>query len=76
MNCRARQKRYLALLVRLFHCRVHFNSEFGSDEGLTLETSAFRISVRWSIYIINSVNKTKLLYANVSRVALIIFQQN
>ena len=33
-----------------------------SDEGLTLETSAFRISVRWSIYIINSVDKTKFLY--------------
>ena len=27
-----------------------------------LETSAFRIPVRWSIYIINSVDKTKLLY--------------
>ena len=34
-----------------------------SDEGLTLETSAFRISVRWPIYIINSVDKTKLLYS-------------
>ena len=33
-----------------------------SDEGLTLETSAFRISVLWPIYIINSVDKTKLLY--------------
>ena len=33
-----------------------------SDEGLTLETSAFRIPVRWSIYIINSVDKTKFLY--------------
>ena len=33
-----------------------------SDEGLTLETSAFRISVRWPIYIINSVDKTKFLY--------------
>ena len=32
-----------------------------SDEGLTLETSAFRISVRWPIYIINSVDKTKFL---------------
>ena len=31
-----------------------------SDEGLTLETSAFRISVRWPIYIINSVDKTKI----------------
>ena len=34
-----------------------------SDEGLTLETSAFRISVRWPIYIINSVDKTKFLYS-------------
>ena len=33
-----------------------------SDEGLKLETSAFRISVRWPIYIINSVDKTKFLY--------------
>ena len=31
------------------------------DEGLTLETSAFRIPVRWSIYIINSVDKTIVL---------------
>ena len=30
-----------------------------SDEGLTLETSAVIISVRRSIYIINSVDKTK-----------------
>ena len=36
--------------------------ELSSDEGLTLETSAFRISVRWQIYIINSVDKTKFLY--------------
>ena len=35
-----------------------------SDEGLTLETSAFRISVRWPIYIINSVDKTKFLYTS------------
>ena len=34
----------------------------GRIEGLTLETSAFRISVRWPIYIINSVDKTKFLY--------------
>ena len=33
-----------------------------SDEGLTLETSAFRISVRWPIYIVNCVDKTKFLY--------------
>ena len=33
-----------------------------SDEGLTLETSAFRIFVWWPINIINSVNKTKFLY--------------
>ena len=37
-----------------------FQSKIRSDEGLTLETSAFRISVRWPIYIINSVDKTKL----------------
>ena len=33
-----------------------------SDEELTPETSAFVISVRWPIYIINSVDKTKFLY--------------
>ena len=38
------------------------NSPIRSDEGLTLETPAFRIPVRWSIYIINSVDKTKFLY--------------
>ena len=32
------------------------------SKGLTLETSAFRISVRWPIYIINSVDKSKFLY--------------
>ena len=36
-----------------------------SDEGLRLEMSAFRIPVQWSIYIINSVDKTKLLYTNI-----------
>ena len=31
------------------------------DEGLKLETSAFEsLSLRWPIYIINSVDKTKL----------------
>ena len=37
------------------------NSSIRSDEGLTLETSAFRIPVQWSIYIINSYDKTKFL---------------
>ena len=41
-----------------------------SDEGLTLETSAFRISVRWPIYIINSVDKTKFLYTSLDSVVL------
>ena len=41
---------------------VQFITKICSDEGLTLETSAFRISVRWPIYIINSVDKTKFLY--------------
>ena len=45
---------------------LHYNGTsvkwIRSDEGLTLETSAFRISVRWPIYIINSVDKTKFLY--------------
>ena len=36
------------LIVELIH----------SDEGLMLEMSAFRISVWWSIWIINSVDKT------------------
>ena len=33
-----------------------------SDEGLTLKTPAFRIPVRWPIYIINYVDKTIFLY--------------
>ena len=43
-----------------------WGSSIHSDEGLTLETSAFRISLRWPIYIINSVDKTKFLYTNQS----------
>ena len=35
------------------------NSSIRSDEGLTLETLAFRIPVRWSIYINNSVDNIK-----------------
>ena len=35
---------------------VHLSDE-SPDERLTLETSAFKISVRWPIYIINSVDK-------------------
>ena len=41
---------------------VNWRFERIGFEGLTLETSAFRISVRWPIYIINSVDKTKFLY--------------
>ena len=50
--------------VYLNHNRLSVNKIQAntSDEGLTLETSAFRISVRWPIYIINSVDKTKFLY--------------
>ena len=48
----------LCSLVRFRFCSIRIRS----DEGLiTLETSAFRISVRWPIYIINSVDKTKLM---------------
>ena len=35
------------------------NSSIRSDEGLTLETPAFRFPVRWSINIIYSVDKIK-----------------
>ena len=35
------------------------STQNSSDEGLTLETSAFRIPGRWSIYTINSVDNTK-----------------
>ena len=35
------------------------NSLIRSDEGLTLETSAFESLLRWLIYIVNSVDKTK-----------------
>ena len=30
------------------------------DEGLTLETSAFKLFIRWSTYVLNSVLNTKL----------------
>ena len=36
------------------------NSSIRSDEGLTLETSAFESLLRWPIYIVYSVDKTKL----------------
>ena len=45
----------------LYKLHTTHDSSIRSDEGLMLETSAFRIPVRWSIYIINSVNKTKFL---------------
>ena len=47
------------------HTNVQMYKWIRSDEGLTLETSAFRISVRWPIYIINSVDNTKFLHTNV-----------
>ena len=46
----------------LYKVHTTHNSPIRSDEGLTLETSAFRIPVRWSIYIINSVDKTKFMF--------------
>ena len=46
----------------LYKLHTTHNSSFRSDEGLTLEMSVFRIPVRWSIYIINFVDKTKFLY--------------
>ena len=55
----------IALAIEFLFTRISSSSErianwIRSDEGLTLETSAFRISVRWPIYIINSVDKTKI----------------
>ena len=47
-----------------FYDRVH-DSSLRSDEGLMLETSAFRINVRWSIYTINSVDKTNFLLTEI-----------
>ena len=40
-------------------CKPHttHNSSICSDEGITLEMSAFRIPVWWPIYVINSVDK-------------------
>ena len=55
--------RALALSQSLLKNGIGF-SWIRSDEGLTLETSAFLISVRWPIYIVNSVDKTKFLYIN------------
>ena len=45
----------------LFLCKYFLYSSIRSNEGLTLETSAFRIPVRWPIYITNSVDKTKFM---------------
>ena len=41
----------------LYNLHTTHNSSIRSDESLTLEKSAFRIPVRLSIYIINSVVK-------------------
>ena len=51
----------LVLTMKCKTCLFIVNTSKISDEGLTLETSAFIISVRWPIYIINSVDKTKFL---------------
>ena len=48
----------------LYKLHTTHNSSIRSDEGLTLKTSAFIIPVRWSIYIINSVDKTKIFVYN------------
>ena len=45
----------------LYKLHTTHNSSIRSDETM-LETSAFRIRVWWSIYIINSVDKTKFLH--------------
>ena len=52
-------QQFLTLFVATFgwSTQWHLLRTNRSDEGLTLETSAFSISVRWSIYIINSVDK-------------------
>ena len=50
----------LALLIRKEGKPIPIRS----DERLKLQTSAFRIPVRWSIYIINSVDKTKIFVYN------------
>ena len=46
----------------LYKLHTTHNSLIRSDEGLALETSAFRIPVRWSVYIINSI-KWRLILA-------------
>ena len=46
----------------LYKLHTTYNSLISSDEGLMLEMSAFRIPVWWSIYIINSIDKTKFLW--------------
>ena len=48
----------------LYKPHTTHNSSIHSDEGLALETSAFRIPVRWSIYNTNSVDKTKFFVYN------------
>ena len=48
-------------LLRTYWAKLKPSPSIRSDEGPTLGTSDFRIPVRWSSYIINSVDKTKLL---------------
>ena len=72
LNRMCRIQKNFCFKMRLFthtpvsNCQIAYTqpiySLIRSDEGLTLETSAFGIPVRWSIYIINSLDKTKLLY--------------
>ena len=57
VRCHVTTNSVAPTLLQKLHT-IH-NSSIRSDEGLTLEKSAFRIPVRWSIYIINSVDKTK-----------------
>ena len=52
------------------------NGAIRSNEGLTLETSAFRVSVRWPIYIINSVDKTKFFQLMIDKGGRGIFLTN
>ena len=50
----------------LYNLQTTPYSSIRSDEGLTLETSLFRIPVLWSIYIINPVDQTRKMFASFS----------
>ena len=51
------------MATRFLHeARLHFSFSFRSDEGLTLETSAFLLFHSGNLTLINSLDQTKILF--------------